>query len=97
MRFISPLHLVMWRFRVALQETIDGIYIFASICVGLAAGIGFLGIAAIMAVFFCFTNAVLWSIQFGQNPIDNARVARKHAKLENPTASTSATQQFPHD
>ena len=85
------------RFRVALQETIDGIYIFASICVGLAAGIGFLGIAAIMAGFFCFTNAVLWSIQFGQNPSDDARVARKNAKLENPTASTSATQQFPHD
>ena len=30
------------RFRVALRETIDGIYIFAAICVGLAAGIGYL-------------------------------------------------------
>ena len=69
------------RFRVALEEAIDGIYIFSSICVGLAAGIGFLGIAAVMAVFFCFANAVLWNIEFGQNPIDDARIARKHSKL----------------
>jgi len=69
------------RFRVALEEAIDGIYIFSSICVGLAAGIGYIGIAAVMAVFFCFANAVLWSIEFGQNPIDDARIARKHSKL----------------
>ncbi len=30
------------RFRVALQEVMGGIYIFSSICVGLAAGIGYL-------------------------------------------------------
>jgi hypothetical protein len=69
------------RFRVALEEAIDGIYIFSSICVGLAAGIGYIGIAAVMAVFFCFANAVLWNIEFGQNPIDDARIARKHSKL----------------
>jgi len=72
------------RFRVALQEAIDGIYIFAAICVGLAAGIGYLGIGIVMAVFFCFTNAVLWSIDYGQNPIDDAERARRRAKLENP-------------
>ena len=69
------------RFRVALEETIDGIYIFASICVGLAAGIGFLGIATIMVVFFCYTNAILWGIQYGRNPIDDARVERRISKL----------------
>jgi len=69
------------RFRVALEETIDGIYIFASICVGLAAGIGFLGIATIMVVFFCYTNAILWGIQYGQNPLDDARVERRISKL----------------
>lgn len=70
------------RFRVALREAIDGIYIFASICVGLAAGIGYLGIAAVMAMFFCFTNAVLWSMDFGQNPIDDAQTAKKSTALE---------------
>jgi len=69
------------RFRIALREAIDGIYIFSSICVGLAAGIGHLGIAAVMAVFFCFANAVLWKMEYGQNPIDDARIARKHAEL----------------
>jgi len=69
------------RFRVTLEEAIDGIYIFSSICVGLAAGIGFLGIAVVMAVFFCYSNAVLWHLEFGQNPIDDARIAKKQSKL----------------
>jgi hypothetical protein len=69
------------RFRVTLEEAIDGIYIFSSICVGLAAGIGYLGIAVVMAVFFCYANAVLWHMEFGQNPIDDARIARKQSKL----------------
>lgn len=69
------------RFRVALEEAIDGIYIFSSICVGLAAGIGYLGIGVVMAVFFCYANAVLWHLEFGQNPIDDARIAKKHSKI----------------
>ena len=68
------------RFRVALSEAIDGIYIFSSICIGLAAGIGHLGIAAVMAVFFCFTNVLLWHFDYGENPIDNARIAKKRAE-----------------
>ena len=68
------------RFRVALSEAIDGIYIFAAICVGLAAGIGYLGVAAIMALFFCMTNAVLWGMDYGKNPIDDARRKKKRAK-----------------
>jgi hypothetical protein len=69
------------RFRVALREAIDGIYIFAAICVGLAAGIGYLGVAAIMALFFCMTNAVLWQLDYGNNPIDEAKRKKKRAKL----------------
>ena len=68
------------RFRVALSEAIDGIYIFAAICVGLAAGIGYLGVAAIMALFFCMTNAILWGMDYGKNPIDDARRKKKRAK-----------------
>jgi hypothetical protein len=81
------------RFRVSLREAIDGIYIFSSICVGLAAGIGYLGIAAIMAAFFCYTNAVLWIIEFGKNPIDEARIAKNHAALEM-TSPAKTTQQM---
>lgn len=70
------------RFRVSLQDPIDGIYIFAAIGVGLAAGIGYMGIATVMTVFFCFTNAFLWSIDYGRNPIDDARMAKDRAKLD---------------
>ena len=70
------------RFRVVLQEAIDGIYIFAAICVGLAAGIGYLGIATVMATFFCFSNTILWYLDYGRNPIDEAKRAKKRAKLE---------------
>lgn len=68
------------RFRVALDEAIDGIYIFAAICVGLAAGIGYLGVAAVMALFFCMANAILWGMDYGKNPIDDARRKKKRAK-----------------
>jgi len=72
------------RFRVALDEAIDGIFIFAAICVGLAAGIGYLGVALVMSVFFCFTNVLMWAIDYGRNPADEARRARKLAKKEKP-------------
>jgi len=72
------------RFRVALDEAIDGIYIFSAICVGLAAGIGYLGVAAVMALFFCMTNAILWGMNYGKNPIDEARRKAKRDKFRNP-------------
>ena len=81
------------RFRVSLSEAIDGIYIFSSICIGLAAGIGHLGIAAVMALFFCFTNVLLWHFDYGQNPIDNERIDKKHAKSK--AHARDSNQQLP--
>ena len=83
------------RFRVSLSEAIDGIYIFSSICIGLAAGIGHLGIAAVMALFFCFTNVLMWHLDFGQNPIDNRRIAKKHAEVESSSSSAQSRQLLP--
>jgi hypothetical protein len=71
------------RFRVALSEAIDGIYIFAAVCVGLAAGIGYLGVAGVMALFFCMTNAVLWHLDYGKNPLDERRRKVKQDKFSN--------------
>jgi hypothetical protein len=65
------------RFRVALREAIDGIYIFAAICVGLATGIGYLGIGMLMALFFSFANAILWQLDYGKNPLDDVKRAQK--------------------
>ena len=70
------------RFRVSLNEAMDGIFIFAAVCVGLAAGIGYLGVAAVMGAFFCFSNLILWKMDYGQNPLDDARQMKKVAKLE---------------
>jgi hypothetical protein len=70
------------RFRVSLQDPIDGIYVFAAIGVGLAAGIGYMGIAAVMTLFFCFANAFLSSIDYGRNALDEARMAKDRAKLD---------------
>lgn len=69
------------RFRVSLPEAIDGIYIFVAICVGLAAGVGYMGVALIMTLLFTLTNAILWQIDYGRNPIDDARRELAAAKL----------------
>lgn len=70
------------RFRVALDEAIDGIFIFAAICVGLSAGVGYLGIATVMTIFFCFASLVLWQLDYGSNPIEQAQQEKKRIKLE---------------
>ena len=69
------------RFRVSLPEAIDGIYIFVAICVGLAAGVGYMGVALMMTLIFTLTNAILWKIDYGRNPIDDARQDAAAARL----------------
>jgi hypothetical protein len=52
------------RFRIRLRETLDGIYVFAAISVGLSAGIGYVGVGAVTALFFCLVNIALWKLDF---------------------------------
>jgi hypothetical protein len=40
-----------------------------------------MGVALIMATIFTLTSAVLWQIDYGRNPIDDARQQAKAAKL----------------
>ncbi|MCZ6559937.1 MAG: hypothetical protein O6931_03485 [Gammaproteobacteria bacterium] len=70
------------RFRVSLDEAMDGIFIFAAICVGLAAGIGYLGVAIIMSIFFCFANLFLWMSDYGRNPVDDMKRKKRRDKLQ---------------
>ena len=77
------------RFRVSLDEAMDGIFIFAAVCVGLAGGIGYLGVALIMSLFFCFTSVAMWALDYGRNPGDEARMAKKQAKLREPVQQAS--------
>ena len=70
------------RFRVGLGDALDGIYVFVAICVGLASGVGYLGVAVVMTIFFCFASVFLWGINYGANPVEEARRARKLTKQE---------------
>ncbi len=68
------------RFRVALADPLDGAFIFASIVVGLAAGIGYVGVAAVMSVFFCFTITLLWATDYGLSSVEEEKIELKRAK-----------------
>ena len=76
------------RFRVQLQDALDGIYVFAAICVGLASGVGYLGVAVVMTIFFCFASVSLWGMNYGANPVEEAQQARKLAKLKQSSTET---------
>ncbi len=78
------------RFRVDLEDALDGIYVFAAICVGLASGVGYLGVAVVMTIFFCFASVILWGINYGANPVEEAQHAKKLAKLEQPPPDTAS-------
>ena len=69
------------RFRVNLTDALDGIHVFAAICVGLASGVGYLGVGFVMTIFFCFATVILWHLNYGSNPLDDARQAKKLEKL----------------
>jgi hypothetical protein len=69
------------RFRVSLKDALDGIFVFAAVGVGLASGVGFLGVAYVMAIFFCFVILTAWSLNYGVNRIEQDRIASKKAKL----------------
>ena len=77
------------RFRIRLNDALDGIYIFAAICVGLASGVGYLGVGVVMTVFFCLASVVLWGIDYGENPIESAQQARKLTELERASADVA--------
>jgi hypothetical protein len=56
------------RFRIRLENELDGVYIFASISVGLASGVGHFGVGFVMAAFFCFCSSVIWMAGYGKRP-----------------------------
>lgn len=54
------------RFRLTLDDTLDAIFIFLSIGVGLAAGIGALEIAFVLTGFFNYILLVLWQVSYAE-------------------------------
>ena len=72
------------RFRVRLRDALDGIYVFAALCVGLASGVSYVGVAVVMTIFFCFASVILWGLDYGENPIEQEEQAKRLTKLRAP-------------
>jgi len=53
------------RFRFTLNEPAYALYVFVAIAVGLAAGIGAMGIAYVTAIAFVVINLLLWRFDYG--------------------------------
>ena len=53
------------RFRLTLDDTLDAIYIFVAIGVGLAAGIEALEIALVVTIFFNYAMLLFWELDYG--------------------------------
>jgi len=53
------------RFRFSLDQPSHAMYIFAAIGIGLGAGIGALGVAAVISMAFVFANLIIWKLEYG--------------------------------
>lgn len=60
------------RFRIRLDNELDGVYIFAAISVGLASGVGHFGVGFVMAACYCFCASVIWMSGYGKRPKDES-------------------------
>ena len=54
------------RFRFALNQPSDAMYIFVAIGIGLGSGIGALGVAAVISVAFVLATLAIWKLEYGK-------------------------------
>ncbi len=54
------------RFRFALKQPSDAMYIFVAIGIGLGAGIGALGVTTIISFAFVVATLVIWRLEYGK-------------------------------
>ena len=54
------------RFRFTLDQPSHAMYIFVAISLGLSAGIGALGIAAVISAAFVYSNLLIWKLEYGK-------------------------------
>ena len=75
------------RFRTSIREVSDFLYFLAAIGVGLAAGIGAIGIAAVMSVCFCYITVFFQVLDFGITAdVNMKRHLRKGVHLKKKSA-----------
>ncbi len=56
------------RFRIRLEDPLDGVYVFGAISVGLSSGTGNLGVGYVMTCFFCLGATIMWITDYGKRP-----------------------------
>ena len=54
------------RFRFALKQPSDAMYIFVAIALGLGSGIGALGISTVISFAFVLATLVIWRLEYGK-------------------------------
>jgi len=54
------------RFRFSLDQPSDAMYIFVAIGIGLASGIGALGIAYVISLTFVLATLIVWKLEYGK-------------------------------
>ena len=54
------------RFRFALNQPSDAMYIFVAIAIGLGAGIGALAVALVTSLAFVFATLIIWKLEYGK-------------------------------
>jgi hypothetical protein len=54
------------RFRFTLSQPSHAMYIFVAISIGLSAGIGALGVTAVISAVFVYTNLIIWKLEYGK-------------------------------
>lgn len=55
------------RFRFALEQPSDALYIFVAIAIGLGSGIGALAVATVISFIYVMTTLVIWRLEYGKN------------------------------
>lgn len=76
------------RFRRALQDTFDALFILAAIGAGIAAGVGALEVVAVMTVFFCY--ATVYVVSFGDGLQSDFVSERKEEKRKHKSDEAEA-------
>ena len=54
------------RFRFTLDQPSHAMYIFVAISIGLAAGIGALGVAMVISAAFVYSTLIIWKLEYGK-------------------------------
>lgn len=54
------------RFRFTLDQPSHAMYIFVAISIGLASGVGALGVAAVISAAFVYATLIIWKLEYGR-------------------------------